>query len=174
MPNGEEMSSGSSPHTRGARACVGSSGNPSWDHPRIRGEHRRGAADNDRRGGIIPAYAGSTATHVLPRYGVWGSSPHTRGALGTCAYIRYSLSGSSPHTRGALEPCANALEPSGDHPRIRGEHLEATKVMNNTVGIIPAYAGSTRAGFTVSRQTTGSSPHTRGAPPPSVHPSGAP
>ena len=72
-------STGSSPHTRGARSGVGDAGvevriipayagstlesvpalEPCWDHPRIRGEH------------------------VTPREvatGVHGSSPHTRGA----------------------------------------------------------------------------------------------
>ena len=70
------------------------------DHPRIRGEHRmlspggvfsagssphtRGARCRARAGrgpgGIIPAYAGSTAAweRIASRGG--GSSPHTRGA----------------------------------------------------------------------------------------------
>ena len=31
-----------------------------WDHPRVRGEHGRHVALALARGGIIPAYAGST------------------------------------------------------------------------------------------------------------------
>ena len=33
----------------------------------------------------------------------------------------------------------------GDHPRIRGEHLEVFRVASRRHGIIPAYAGSTIA-----------------------------
>ena len=71
---------GSSPHTRGARGRISCAGgrrgiipayagsttgggvfaSPGWDHPRIRGEHRRWVGLADYRGGIIPAYAGST------------------------------------------------------------------------------------------------------------------
>ena len=53
--------SGSSPHTRGARAVTVTRHVARADHPRIRGEHsgRAGAGRLARR--IIPAYAGSTA-----------------------------------------------------------------------------------------------------------------
>ena len=72
---------GSSPHTRGARL-------PGWrlpigsrDHPRIRGEHVRGALGGAVAYGIIPAYAGSTTISRLMIRPLRGSSPHTRGAL---------------------------------------------------------------------------------------------
>ena len=152
------------------------------DHPRIRGEHdvdsledvdfwgssphTRGAPRSTRRhprrGGIIPAYAGSTSvlSVELIRY---PDHPRIRGeheGLG-----RWSLrdTGSSPHTRGA--------------------HLNANSKINRH-GIIPAYAGSTVKNGTFStgiwdhprirgehsprwrprRTQSGSSPHTRGAP----------
>ena len=172
---------GSSPHTRGAPA---------------RHDHRRTAER------IIPAYAGSTTRELSiasvrqdhPRirgeHGyrlglsplLYGSSPHTRGALAACCrvwlwrriipayagstlYFRprhWATGGSSPHTRGA---------PPG-HRRAPGP-----------VRIIPAYAGSTTTRTTPGSSTrdhprirgehvpaelrtsllTGSSPHTRGA-----------
>ena len=111
--------------------------------------------------------------------------------------------GSSPHTRGAPASWSGETMRDGDHPRIRGEHaigLYGCKTqpgssphtrgaryrplrLQDSAGIIPAYAGSTspgtgwaapgmdhprirgehtympEAGFPV----TGSSPHTRGA-----------
>ena len=71
-----------------------------WDHPRIRGEHgavgenslqRQGSSPHTRGapfdvsvdfgvGGIIPAYAGSTAAPSESDKWDEGSSPHTRGA----------------------------------------------------------------------------------------------
>ena len=131
---------GSSPHTRGARpAC-----------PRQR-----------RRGGIIPAYAGSTGRRGESRRGV-GDHPRIRGEHRAVLADRGRDDGSSPHTRGAprkgwvpsvqpgiipayagstrLIPCSRAT--SSDHPRIRGEHLHAVARV--------AVLG-------------GSSPHTRGA-----------
>ena len=50
----------------------------------------------------------------------------------------------------------------GDHPRIRGEHLDAEVERRPVVGIIPAYAGNTRQERPALRRVPGSSPHTRG------------
>ena len=105
---------GSSPHTRGAPvgfgaqlrdrriipAYAGSTSartGPSWrraDHPRIRGEHRRGRHGHIRVARIIPAYAGST----LPARGrpdscadhprIRGEHPRRRAkAILTCRII---------------------------------------------------------------------------------------
>ena len=131
------------------------------DHPRIRGEHperlscrlraggssphTRGArgASGARivRGGIIPAYAGST-TSPRPRLLRRPDHPRIRGEHACPVRASAAKVGSSPHTRGALEvgpvdggvggiipayagstPTTDA-EPSRhtDHPRIRGEH----------------------------------------------------
>ena len=152
------------------------------NHPRIRGEHEdiderylemtgssphtRGAplAQIDPRqvGRIIPAYAGSTASPPSMT-AVRRDHPRIRGEHGAGRIRCLSIVGSSPHTRGAPD---------------RGS------VVGQLVGIIPAYAGSTRPGRCrpVRRQdhprirgehgllghahlsAQGSSPHTRGAP----------
>ena len=192
---------GSSPHTRGAPdnskgvdssnriipAYAGSTKNirrgnySSWDHPRIRGEHpvaeRRGGAyrgssphtrgaptrtrrpDSQRR--IIPAYAGSTRSTIAAESSPT-DHPRIRGEHKDAYRAIARAAGSSPHTRGALS--------RSSHSRTGG-------------GIIPAYAGSTRARLVgaVSRSDhprirgehahvdgmnwlmPGSSPHTRGA-----------
>jgi len=134
---------GSSPHTRGARP---------------------GRSSRHRHGGIIPAYAGSTTSPCRART-CRGDHPRIRGEHKPRCSSSKPWKGSSPHTRGA---------PDAE----RGEGLLER--------IIPAYAGSTsresRASTTpmdhprirgehsciAERQLArpGSSPHTRGAPPP--------
>ena len=156
------------------------------DHPRIRGEHRRGASwwpsgagssPHTRGapvrggvpsgpGGIIPAYAGSTQAVAGIGIGRW-DHPRIRGEHafqegGSAAYV-----GSSPHTRGARR----AWRQGG-----RGRR------------IIPAYAGSTAADLVrypkgpdhprirgehsmysnLRTAARGSSPHTRGAQAPQL------
>ena len=193
---------GSSPHTRGAQrrfewlhtlwgiipAYAGSTLRSSprlkllRDHPRIRGEHvramdanglahgssphtrgaRMGRVHDPRRRRIIPAYAGSTtATAPLARKG--RDHPRIRGEHQPTHDTPATTRGSSPHTRGA---------------RI-GSAAPAT-----SVGIIPAYAGSTTTNAPYhlagadhprirgehepntndAQSEAGSSPHTRGAP----------
>ena len=193
---------GSSPHTRGAPdpasrpdppgriipAYAGSTLRSSprlkllRDHPRIRGEHvramdanglahgssphtrgaRMGRVHDPRRRRIIPAYAGSTtATAPLARKG--RDHPRIRGEHQPTHDTPATTRGSSPHTRGA---------------RI-GSAAPAT-----SVGIIPAYAGSTTTNAPYhlagadhprirgehepntndAQSEAGSSPHTRGAP----------
>ena len=135
------LSSGSSPHTRGAQT----------NHPQYISPTR-----------IIPAYAGSTHSNTVSTRASAGSSPHTRGAR--------PVSQSSPAPSGIIPAYAGSTgstspPPSGtpDHPRIRGEHpsralrsfrcggssphtrgapdRRRTPLGRN--GIIPAYAGST-------------------------------
>ena len=156
---------GSSPHTRGARACslavlllyriipayAGSTSMPNFtrlvppDHPRIRGEH-----------------AGLDAG----KYAGLGSSPHTRGAPG-----RGSPSSASwriiPAYAGSTVPGFSVWTLWWDHPRIRGEHQlcrdispdgagssphtrgahPVRLIRRRGIGIIPAYAGSTALDF---------------------------
>mgnify|MGYP000896692435 CR=1 FL=1 len=173
--------SGSSPHTRGAPdfdnfwrrargiipAYAGSTASGRvWrprfgDHPRIRGEHTgpgrsvrigRGSSPHTRGArlrlveielapGIIPAYAGSTASPLVDWTTVT-DHPRIRGEHDYAKRAPAGLKGSSPHTRGAL-----VWFPADE----------------NAVGIIPAYAGSTRRGVLRCSLTRGSSPHTRGA-----------
>ena len=169
------------PAYAGSTGARRSSSTPTSDHPRIRGEHPGSLANS----------AGSS-----------GSSPHTRGAL--------SRNCESPSASGIIPAYAGSTRRSEisscsrrDHPRIRGEHPIAAKPDNlvmgssphtrgarsapigfrSTLGIIPAYAGSTwrvsgralgyrdhpriRGEHHMSvghlPSTTGSSPHTRGA-----------
>ena len=152
---------GSSPHVRGARrrqqdhpgsqgiipACAGSTSRPPdlhtvpRDHPRMCGEH----ADGNKT-----------------IQGAKGSSPHVRGAL-----ARRFASGSAT---GIIPACAGStpMSPTGrgamwDHPRMCGEHSRPMKsrsncggssphvrgarqsrsLINLSLGIIPACAGST-------------------------------
>ncbi len=134
---------GSSPHTRGARPPTSTWSRRRGDHPRIRGEHKKGSPWAQAVTGIIPAYAGSTSARALMVMPSRGSSPHTRGALAGCTAL--------PNL-------------DRDHPRIRGEHLARVCVVGSVDGIIPAYAGSTGAARTSRTAPSGSSPHTRGAP----------
>ena len=196
---------GSSPHTRGARLkfvayfyalgiipayagstdCCRLEAAPTADHPRIRGEH---------------------SWAIFESYGQFGSSPHTRGARPPEGHVpRHgriipAYAGSTPG-----KPSPARIPP--DHPRIRGEHsqrhdpkgdftgssphtrgaLARAGLASSRVGIIPAYAGSTRicsalaatfadhprirgehpASTMSACRGAGSSPHTRGAPEPS-------
>ena len=138
----ETVNLGSSPHTRGAPGLLTLIGSDSQDHPRIRGEHPHVQRQHEARGGIIPAYAGSTPGLRLVLAAVMGSSPHTRGALS-------AISLRIPSIR--------------DHPRIRGEHPRVDAVRVRDAGIIPAYAGSTASIDVDTLASVGSSPHTRGA-----------
>ena len=132
-----------------------------------------------------------------------GSSPHTRGARPSPPCLR-APEGIIPAYAGSTLNGFEGLTSQKDHPRIRGEH---TTVYERTIeqegssphtrgahhrqhrhgdrmGIIPAYAGSTRprspllplvsdhprirgehyAGTAEEEAMHGSSPHTRGAP----------
>ena len=151
------------------------------DHPRIRGEHSAYHSPNENltgssphtrgapvvgwpgwsRGGIIPAYAGSTpgsgtiagSSQDHPRIrgehapgrpgprGRLGSSPHTRGARINDIF-RMKNEGIIPAYAGSTAPSSPACRWRWDHPRIRGEH---------------AKTGKSFIGY------GGSSPHTRGA-----------
>ena len=107
----------------------------------MRGGHCTKAKSDLLGVGIIPAYAGNTYT--------------TRNGIS-------ALRGSSPHTRGTL---ANSKTPAAsmeDHPRIRGEHVRQGCRQQKGAGIIPAYAGNTRAGRATRPLWRGSSTHTRG------------
>ena len=155
------------------------------DHPRIRGEHvdkqlarpffdgssphTRGARVSGRTctrsGRIIPAYAGSTSSNTALCHRA-RDHPRIRGEHRRRPVADLPRGGSSPHTRGARHPGEVRPKRPGiipayagstrwkkcdsdfgrDHPRIRGEHI-------------------TRAGRL--RSPRGSSPHTRGAQPPS-------
>ena len=133
---------GSSPHTRGAPRRTACRARCRWDHPRIRGEHWFSRVQRVLSSGIIPAYAGSTPSHIPPSVSAQGSSPHTRGAR-------------------VVRPVVDAVR--RDHPRLRGEHSCIAVLERPGWGIIPAYAGSTFNETGDALREMGSSPHTRGA-----------
>ena len=152
---------GSSPHARGARllevggglldgiipACAGSTvptgraASPTWDHPRMRGEHERGSAR---------------------RLGAAGSSPHARGALRPRIGSAL-LQGIIPACAGSTTRRRSRSSITRDHPRMRGEHESTVQKLADMkgssphargapvgevahlvdAGIIPACAGST-------------------------------
>ena len=118
------MRRGSSPHTRGTPCTCASCTYRPWDHPRIRGEQCPPPVAVGVSRGIIPAYAGNTL------------------CLPSCC--RVSI-GSSPHTRGTRSPWTVRSYGTWDHPRIRGEHETRPQRPPPVAGIIPAYAGNTRA-----------------------------
>ena len=154
----------------------------SWDHPRIRGEHKESATRSRNTVGSSPhtrgARAGTRRTPANP-----GDHPRIRGEHGLLRVVQDRHHGSSPHTRGAppqqqgssagtrnIPAYAGSTwirsrsgSASGDHPRIRGEHLQCFLHLpepggssphtrgarfpgvagDQERGIIPAYAGST-------------------------------
>ena len=170
---------GSSPHARGALSH---------------------AVESSLPNGIIPACAGSTCSRFhQPRLS--RDHPRMRGEHGCCCIESRDNGGSSPHARGALAVTAKALamagiipacagstdkrflavEPGGDHPRMRGEHqnrvpkprsnlgssphargaLIFTRYTGGAAGIIPACAGST-GGLTFTSISGGDHPRMRG------------
>ena len=154
-------SMGSSPHARGAHktiksacrrvgiipACAGSTNfaNPRrhrhWDHPRMRGEHRR-----------------NRSTAEMSK----GSSPHARGAQ-AIREEKTAKAGIIPACAGSTRRGRLSGSSAGDHPRMRGEHSKshvassptlgssphargaplAHRLVKDVIGIIPACAGST-------------------------------
>ena len=155
---------GSSPHTRGALETGAGSSWDVKDHPRIRGEHYVNS--------VYPALAA-------------GSSPHTRGALDD-VYSIFPVGRIIPAYAGSTISDRGYPSCGGDHPRIRGEHIQDTYPCHVKGRIIPAYAGSTHGGdgagglrpdhprirgehgepLGTFPPQDGSSPHTRGARPP--------
>ena len=153
---------GSSPHTRGALCCHDRRPRRAVDHPRIRGEHQihlnstgdirgssphtRGARPMARRRlrhrGIIPAYAGSTAS-ARRRGRTVGDHPRIRGEHPRGEGRRNEGGRIIPAYAGSTASFPRQAPRPPDHPRIRGEHR-------------PSSPGSS--------WTAGSSPHTRGAP----------
>ena len=116
----EDVLEGSSPHTRGARRGYDAGGCP---------------------GGIIPAYAGSTAP-APPSWRPWPDHPRIRGEHPASICAPGGGVGIIPAYAGSTGARAGEGLEDGDHPRIRGEHGVA---------------------HVEKRRKAGSSPHTRGA-----------
>ena len=73
------------------------------------------------RGGIIPAYAGSTKDAYRAIARAAGSSPHTRGAR-PGRRRRCDVPGIIPAYAGSTRSRTGLTPTGADHPRIRGEH----------------------------------------------------
>ena len=135
---------GSSPHARGAHsaavacelacgiipACAGSTATrcatltPTWDHPRMRGEHE---------------------SQLIGRTSFLGSSPHARGAHKVPERI-HTVIGIIPACAGSTGGSLRAQKPRGDHPRMRGEHYPALSRMCRETGSSPHARGAQYAG----------------------------
>ena len=177
--DGDTLSEGSSPHTRGAHRDA---------FPRL------------SAAGIIPAYAGSTSSRYSRRASR-RDHPRIRGEHARQSAQSVADKGSSPHTRGAPPLRAAACRHAGiipayagsttssrttrptcrDHPRIRGEHptssacrsrksgssphtrgaLYLRHALGHGPGIIPAYAGSTSS-WPASQTSSWDHPRIRG------------
>ena len=199
--SGSPSVAGSSPHTRGALrqqylprpgcgiipAYAGSTSITArgfevyGDHPRIRGEHHRGASmctsasgsSPHTRGapapgfsirpgaGIIPAYAGSTCTcWRAPRRG--SDHPRIRGEHQMTAHSSGAAAGSSPHTRGARRRRHPPGEPQWIIPAYAGSTRERDGGLMAAEDH-PRIRGEHRGVCPTSPLRAGSSPHTRGA-----------
>ena len=163
---------GSSPHTRGARPQRPWRQPCCRDHPRIRGEHVMNDSGPDSEAGSSPHTRGALHPHEARPVGV-GIIPAYAGSTSRSPSARGRSAGSSPHTRGALARPMRSWQKYRDHPRIRGEHYHVQVMRRDCHGIIPAYAGSTDAFSMAELTSTGSSPHTRGAPMPGIGPAKA-
>ena len=102
MATAPVKTSGSSPHTRGARLHWSPLRWRQWDHPRIRGEH------SDLR----------VVCQDMP-----GSSPHTRGALTPVSRCLGVLRIIPAYAGSTVRRLRRPGRPQ-DHPRIRGEHVK--------------------------------------------------
>ncbi len=110
-------------------------------HPRVRGEHRQGAAELAHVERVIPACAGNTRFAEM-LLGILRGHPRVRGEHSATLRWLPNMSGSSPRARGTrqagrpgrlclrvIPACAGntlpgsqwAPAPTG-HPRVRGEH----------------------------------------------------
>ena len=140
----------------------------SRDHPRSRGVHASVSLSVGVLSWIIPAHAGCTARRRGCR-ATCADHPRSRGVHTDTAIGWAIRRGSSPLTRGApplraerpppfriIPAHAGCTSPSGssprwqkDHPRSRGVHKDADKLVDENVWIIPAHAGCTgRSGDT--------------------------
>ena len=137
-------SGGSSPHARGALRVRRLRHRAPGIIPACAGSTRSTASTGGGGAGIIPACAGSTTARIGSRCAGW-DHPRMRGEHFDQIDSQSERGGSSPHARGAraklirvlvgrriIPACAGSTPttpgtacPTGDHPRMRGEHCFA-------------------------------------------------
>ena len=157
-----KISTGSSPHVRGALvqdflqglstgiipACAGSTVSwrirrpPCRDHPRMCGEHNRGSSFGQ--------------SHK-------GSSPHVRGARQACDDALQE-SGIIPACAGSTTVGKTKLLFIWDHPRMCGEHADGNKTIQGAKGSSPHVRGALARRF-ASGSATGIIPACAGSTP---------
>ena len=127
--------------------------------PHMRGKEYTTAQDR-RRAGITPAYAGKSACaasargglkdhpricgekHAVPVASMWsaGSPPHMRGKEGFCALFD-ALIGITPAYAGKSAQKRLCSQRYGDHPRICGEKSTSFALVRSLVGSPPHMRG---------------------------------
>ncbi len=132
---------GSSPRMRGARKAATYALGPHGIIPAYAGSTLSVLTTNTVRCRIIPAYAGSTS-RTAPVPARRRDHPRVCGEHISLVSREHRVEGSSPRMRGAR------------HDRL---------ALNDSLGIIPAYAGSTCLCCTRRSRNRGSSPRMRGA-----------
>ena len=136
---------------------------PRGSSPRSRGAPVRGEVAA-RAGGIIPAFAGSTASRASARR-CQRDHPRVRGKHGAAEQVTTCSRGSSPRSRGApghsvAKAVVGGIIPafagstgfragrrldSRDHPRVRGEHFSTKVFSRSASGSSPRSRGALRA-----------------------------
>ena len=128
--------------------------------------HTRGAHvpwDSSYRDiGIIPAYAGSTHCIQLNQSTYW-DHPRIRGEHYSVSRFVNAVMGSSPHTRGALNTAFTGMGALGIIPAYAGSTRKRERLLS-MIWDHPRIRGEHNNGVYYFHNLAGSSPHTRGAP----------
>ena len=168
-------------------ACAGSTAQcpvaslRDWDHPRVRGEHRRRSSSSasvggssprargarvdllafDPPAGIIPACAGSTSGSSRPRFGP-RDHPRVRGEHLPGSRPGHPRRGSSPRARGALRSGPLDVDAEGIIPACAGSTTTEVSSQSHTSDH-PRVRGEHHAPRSAPGRPPGSSPRARGA-----------
>ena len=91
-----------------------------WDHPRVRGEHTSSLRHNREWG---------------------GSSPRARGARAS-GRVYHPVAWIIPACAGSTRQGARSVQPTRDHPRVRGEHRKPLRCPACHMGSSPRARGA--------------------------------
>ena len=137
------MVTGSSPRMRGAQVDGHRNAIEAMDHPRVCGEHGTDATARGARSGSSPRMRGAPSRPPV-RFSTLGIIPAYAGS--TCGK-QCRRPGEPDHPRVCGEHCGKQCRRPGEpgsSPRMRGAPMWKIDGQS-TLGIIPAYAGSTVA-----------------------------